>query len=372
MQPLRNAIQHEIRPDFRIAVIFGNEDERALGPCAYQSLQRICHATHIHPSQLPNIFKEEYDLFFFVGDGKEYDIPRHLYPRAWWVIDSFGDWQSNVVRASLYDWVFVGELDEAIALRASGVINIWWLPKPNEGEFGPTDDDRIEAAMEKVWTTQGLQSQYFLHARQEIVNLVPVSAQTILDVGCATGVLGGVVKNRQACQVYGIEPNQIAAEKARNLLDKVYVGFLEDQLNDLPDNFFDCIILADVLEHTLDPWESLRRIAAKLSSRADACIVLSIPNVSHWSVVLPLLRGEWQYADAGILDSTHMRFFTPAAVSRLIKGAGLAIRESQATIVPIPENVKVNAGDLLGSWIASGLANVYQILCVCVKDTSIG
>ena len=226
---------------------------------------------------------------------------------------------------------------------------------------------RMKAMLDTVSHAPGIQSQYFLHARGEISALVPPAASTILDVGCATGALGHMLKSRQACVVHGIEPHEKAAAAASKKLDRVMVGFLEDCIDQLEDGYYDCIVLADILEHTLDPWTNLRRLVPKLSDDSGACIVLSLPNAAHWSVVLPLLSGQWQYHDSGILDHTHLRFFTPMAVGRLIRGAGLVVHESQGTVMPWPSHYAEPQDSLLQGWKDSGLAEVYQTLCVCVK-----
>lgn len=224
---------------------------------------------------------------------------------------------------------------------------------------------RMGALLEVIFKHPGMQAQYYRHARQEILDLVPTSAGRILDVGCATGVLGKLLKARQRCHVTGIERHAGAAEVARGALDEVVEADVLEALSGLPDDSYDCIVAADVLEHTTDPWAVLKKLARKLRRADDSCLVLSLPNVSHWTVVFPLLTGEWRYLDAGIQDVTHLRFFTPSSAERLIRGAGLKVNQTLYSVLPLPEQYHPQVGEsLLVGW-QRQLANIYQMIYVC-------
>ena len=371
------------RPDFRVALIY-EDAPHSEGSHCLKALQPLCQVEHIIPAQLPQIFKESYDLFLRIDDGRGGEIPRHLFPRALWCLAKGQDRASHVQQALFYDWVFEADSERAQALEKAGIINVWWLPPGTEGNDGHANhppsphkdgdnrdyDQCMRALLDNVWRTPGLQSQYFLHVRPEILDLVPLTAHTVLDVGCATGKLGAAIKERQNCHVYGVELHPIASEKAREVLDHVFTGLLEDHIDEVPNGFFDCIILADVLEHTMNPWELLRLLVPKLAADEKSRIILSIPNAAHWTVVLPLLNGEWRYEDAGILDSTHLRFFTPTSVARLVQSAELTLKETRASIVPLPAGVNLGTDGTLKQWSQSGLAQVYQILCVCQRKPS--
>jgi 2-polyprenyl-3-methyl-5-hydroxy-6-metoxy-1,4-benzoquinol methylase len=142
----------------------------------------------------------------------------------------------------------------------------------------------------------------------------------VLD-GCASGALGAELMVRGYSQVVGIEPRPEAAERARRRLSEVIVGsFPEVVCASLGQ--FDLVVFADCLEHMVDPWTALRVARGLLSP--NGVILLSVPNVSHWSVLWPALRlGRWDYVDAGLLDRTHLRFFTPATVAEALDAAGL-------------------------------------------------
>jgi GT2 family glycosyltransferase/2-polyprenyl-3-methyl-5-hydroxy-6-metoxy-1,4-benzoquinol methylase len=189
--------------------------------------------------------------------------------------------------------------------------------------------DRQKACREVRSASSSSESGYYEFARPEIQAMVPHDARLILDVGCASGHMAGGIKSNLMAEVWGIEPVEEVARHAERLLDRVIVAPVEQAIQELPDGYFDCIIFADVLEHLQDPDQVLIDIQAKLKPTGE--IVASIPNVRHWSVVKDLLEGRWEYADAGILDRTHLRFFTRQSVQNLFRRTGFQIYDIQAT-----------------------------------------
>lgn len=172
--------------------------------------------------------------------------------------------------------------------------------------------------------------RYFRYPRADVVDLVPRDRIRILDVGCAAGLVGAALKDRQPCEVVGIEREPTVAAEARRRLDDVLELDLEAPSIDWPALFgagrFDCLIYADVLEHLRDPWALLAAQRALLAP--GGVVVVSVPNVRHYPVVLGLLlRGRWRYQDEGVLDRTHLRFFTRDSLLELLAGAGYAVRE---------------------------------------------
>jgi 2-polyprenyl-3-methyl-5-hydroxy-6-metoxy-1,4-benzoquinol methylase len=144
----------------------------------------------------------------------------------------------------------------------------------------------------------------------------------VLDVGCATGYLARALVE-QGCTVWGVEYDAQAAEQARSALADVLVGDLEtlDLVGYFGVGRFDVVIFGDVLEHLRRPLDVLREARPLLVP--GGCVVLSIPNIAHGSVRLALLRGEWRYRPLGLLDDTHLRFFTRDTVEELLRAAGL-------------------------------------------------
>jgi 2-polyprenyl-3-methyl-5-hydroxy-6-metoxy-1,4-benzoquinol methylase len=167
---------------------------------------------------------------------------------------------------------------------------------------------------------------YFEHTRPELRALVPIGARRVLDVGCGGGALGAALKaERPGCEVVGLEGFPEAAARARARLDEVLCLDL-DSLEALPADAgkFDAMVFGDVLEHLLDPLRLLRTLLPALAD--DGVLVLSIPNVKHWTVLYPLLvKDRWTYEDAGLLDRTHVHFFTGATAADMLADLGLEL-----------------------------------------------
>jgi GT2 family glycosyltransferase/2-polyprenyl-3-methyl-5-hydroxy-6-metoxy-1,4-benzoquinol methylase len=166
-------------------------------------------------------------------------------------------------------------------------------------------------------------TSYFRFAREEIVQQVPPTARRILDVGCGAGILGEQLRRRQPCEVWGIECDPDAAREAGTRLDRVIATTVDAALPELPTAYFDTLIAADVLEHVIDPWGTLRALAPTLAP--DATVLISLPNLQHHAVLRDLLGGRFTYAPAGILDQTHLRFFTHASAVELARRAGFHV-----------------------------------------------
>lgn len=152
----------------------------------------------------------------------------------------------------------------------------------------------------------------------------------VLDVGCANGALGRMLKVR-GCRVSGLEMDGAAAQVAQQVLDDVLVGDVGDV--DLVGHFgeasFDVVVFGDVLEHLADPCAVLKRVRPLLTGSGS--VLASIPNVAHGSVRLSLLNGRFDYRPLGLLDSTHLRFFTRGSVHELFREAGLVPLEMRRT-----------------------------------------
>lgn len=180
---------------------------------------------------------------------------------------------------------------------------------------------------------------YYLQNRPEVLEQIPLNAKRVLDVGCSSGGLSASLKARQPVEVHGVEFVEQAAIQARTQLDKVWNSTIEEALPHLPDAYYDCIVAADVLEHVIDPWATLLALKEKLA--ANGKIVVSLPNVQNWEVVSNLLEGKWDYRSEGILDRTHLHFFTRKSVEELFWNAGLRITHMGTTIrgVSLPNNL---------------------------------
>jgi O-antigen biosynthesis protein len=146
----------------------------------------------------------------------------------------------------------------------------------------------------------------------------------VLDVGSSTGYLAELLA-KCGCQVTGIEVDLEAARQAEEHCERVIVGDVEilDVCEKLAYESFDVIVFGDILEHLKDPLRTLVRLKPFL--RSEGYVVTSIPNVAHGSVRLALMQGKFQYNSSGLLDDTHLRFFTRGSVEQLFDDAGFEI-----------------------------------------------
>jgi 2-polyprenyl-3-methyl-5-hydroxy-6-metoxy-1,4-benzoquinol methylase len=167
--------------------------------------------------------------------------------------------------------------------------------------------------------------EYYGLVRPEIIAMIPQGCASVLDIGCGTGALGSHLKEKGVTEVCGIELSHIAALEAMRVLDKVLEGDVERIEFPFPPEHFDCIICADILEHLIDPWTITRKLYTLL--KPGGCIVASIPNVGFHRVVRGLIKGKWRYTDAGVLDETHLRFFTWQGIEALFEDSGFNIEK---------------------------------------------
>jgi glycosyltransferase involved in cell wall biosynthesis/2-polyprenyl-3-methyl-5-hydroxy-6-metoxy-1,4-benzoquinol methylase len=156
----------------------------------------------------------------------------------------------------------------------------------------------------------------------------------VIDLGCATGLLAKLLVDK-GCAVTGVEINPEAAKVAAQYCDRVIVADLDFvSLKELlAEETFDVAVFGDVLEHLRDPWGMLEAVKALL--KPEGCVVASIPNVAHAAVRLALLQGKFEYEPFGILDDTHLRFFTRDTVQRLFEKTGYFIDVQDQTVVPL-------------------------------------
>lgn len=155
-----------------------------------------------------------------------------------------------------------------------------------------------------------------------------------LDLGCASGGLLALLRPK-AGRLAGLELSPTAARAAAEVADEVVQGALEDP--DLPfaPGAFDLVVLADVLEHLADPGAALARAVGWC--RPGGAVLVSVPNVAHWSARLALARGRWPQEERGTFDSSHLRWFTRDSLGSLMAGAGLVDVQLDA-IVPALRN----------------------------------
>jgi len=150
-----------------------------------------------------------------------------------------------------------------------------------------------------------------------MLKYVPPGTKTSLEFGCGYGGFSALVKDKFDAETWAVEINEEAAQEAEKILDKVINNDAAKSLDDIPENYFDCIILFDILEHLLDPSALLSALKNKLSNKG--VIVASIPNIRYYRTFFELvIHGNWDYKDHGILDRTHLRFFTYKSIVKML------------------------------------------------------
>jgi O-antigen biosynthesis protein len=159
----------------------------------------------------------------------------------------------------------------------------------------------------------------------DVVRLVG-GAPRVLELGPATGYMSNALR-AAGSTVVGIELDPEMAQRAGEFCERIIVGDLDtiDLAAELGEERFDAIVAADVLEHLKDPLETLNRLRPFLAP--EGFFVISVPNIAHGSVRLALLSGDFKYGDIGLLDSTHLRFFTRATLELLLDDAELGLIE---------------------------------------------
>lgn len=167
-----------------------------------------------------------------------------------------------------------------------------------------------------------MQGKYYRHLRREMLPFLPATYKKVLEVGCGSGAF--ISQLNQDAEFWGIELAPEAAETARMHFYNVLIGAFEDVHTLLPQGYFDLIICNDVIEHLNDHEAFLDIIRQKLAPAGT--LVASLPNIRYWEVVKELLfDADWCYRDAGILDRTHLRFFTAKSIRRWLFQHGFTI-----------------------------------------------
>jgi SAM-dependent methyltransferase len=169
------------------------------------------------------------------------------------------------------------------------------------------------------------QRGYFAGARRTFLDLLPASPHArLLELGCGNGNTAAAALAQGKCGwACGIELCDAPAAQACAKLDQVIVGDIEHLSLDLPPASFDVLLMSEVLEHLRDPASVLLRLRTLM--KPGAIVLAGSPNVCHYSVILMLLRGRWDYEPEGIMDETHIRWFSPATYRQLFEKTGFVV-----------------------------------------------
>jgi len=157
---------------------------------------------------------------------------------------------------------------------------------------------------------------YYESVREDMLKYIPSSTKTSLEFGCGCGGFSALLKEKFGAESWAVEIERAAAQEAAKKLDRVINADANESLNDIPENYFDCIILFDILEHLVDPYSLLCALKTKLAH--NGVIIASIPNIRYYRAFVDLvIHGNWDYKDHGILDKTHLRFFTYKSIVKM-------------------------------------------------------
>ncbi len=196
-------------------------------------------------------------------------------------------------------------------------------------------------ATEPVWRTHlaadtPFDPQYHQNPRVEIASFINDAPGIVLDVGCGGGATGRLIKDKfPGTRVIGIELNQHAAAYARQFLDVVVCASIDEvQLAEhIGDATIGTVLLLDVLEHLYDPWRALTRIHGWLAPGTR--VLASVPNIRNLVTLDELAAGRWEYGPFGVLDITHLRFFTRATLRRMFEETGYDVTHMEPLTQPV-------------------------------------
>jgi len=158
---------------------------------------------------------------------------------------------------------------------------------------------------------------YYQHSREDLIPFIPENYSRVLEIGCGEGKFWELLKSDDR-EIWGVEPNQAAANIARQKAHRVFETSFDLCLDELPNDYFDLVICNDVIEHMPDHDLFFEQIKTKMSAQGK--LMGSMPNVRYYQTLRSLLfKKDWPYENAGVLDRTHLRFFTAKSMQRTFK-----------------------------------------------------
>ena len=163
--------------------------------------------------------------------------------------------------------------------------------------------------------------QSYSDSRIDILKIISTTPNRVLDIGCSTGNLGKSIKDNFNSYVVGVDSDLKSLTEAKSKIDEAHHMDLDSFQNQFSN--FDLIICADVLEHTKNPDKVLLELLKSLSS--NGYVIISLPNIQHWTAIFNLIIGNWPQRERGIFDRTHLRFFTLSSIKELCSESGLKI-----------------------------------------------
>ena len=179
--------------------------------------------------------------------------------------------------------------------------------------------------------TKATKDDYFDAVRTDISLLLPNKIDKTIEIGCGSGNTLQWLKRERGCKwACGVELSRDAASKAKDKLDLLIEGNIEHIELPFEKESFDLLLCLDVLEHLIDPWGVFKKLSVYI--KRNGVVIVSIPNVRSMNVLAPLIiKGQWGYKDKGLLDSTHLRFFTRSTAITLVEHSGFKVDKVLST-----------------------------------------
>jgi len=175
---------------------------------------------------------------------------------------------------------------------------------------------------------------------KDVLSMLPLTSKKLMEIGCSSGALAREYKkNNKNCHYIGLDIVESYTHLAKRFCDEVIVADIEQQ-NEIfysKNSDCDCWIFADALEHLVDPWLVLKKIRHVIPDNGQ--IIACIPNSQHWTVIANLAIGNFRYQESGLLDKTHVRFFTRKTIIELFNGTGFEIQIMKSRIFGDPINI---------------------------------
>lgn len=186
-----------------------------------------------------------------------------------------------------------------------------------------------------VYANNKLHKEQVNDAWTKLFELIPFGSK-VLDVGCSSGNFGAELRAKKQCEVIGVDIFEDDLKIAAKHLDKVFLRNVErDNFDDLGQ--FDVMLMADVIEHLIDPVPALEKLKKRL--KKSGILVFSVPNMANIGVRLELLKGRFEYTKYGILDQTHLHYYDRIQLSQVLRDAGFTIVKTDNTVRDVPRDI---------------------------------
>lgn len=194
----------------------------------------------------------------------------------------------------------------------------------------------------------------------------------LLDIGCACGDFGALLSSSKSCNIYGVDCDADSLKLAASTACYQYLEQADLNVYDIKrhpewNNYFDCITFLDVLEHLVTPLDSLQQLLTYLRPGGD--VIVSLPNIAFGDIKARLMNDEFRYTATGILDNTHLRFFTYKSIARFLAEGGLVVANVDFKLSGLDPKLKAELDDELYARIHADLHSfVYQYVLKCKRS----